>query len=512
MKRSARGPGRVNGGLPVQVESGSDVIECRIYTGRVESYPGPPGTPRRGGCMPMSLPKKCRPLHWLLACSLAAGVLAGCGTVETRPAAPGPAQASRDSRIQQAADLLQAGASLTGAARTANAAQVDRLLSQLDDATLSREAAALAGDDPLYAYVGRALLRRGLPLPRPFNRGGWSFDAGNRPPADRDGYRPPMKLAVLLPLSGSLATAASPVRDGLMAAYYGENRRRPDIRFYDTAVGAVVAYDRAVAEGNDFVVGPLGRDEVSTLFAKGTLPVPVLALNRGNVQPPAGTASFSLSPEDEGIAAAEYLLARGARRVLVVGGDDSQRRAVASLRERLGERGATVTDVASEGTADFAPFAAKQGGIDAVFLAVKGSSARTLMPRLALAGLADRPRVATSQLLSGTGKPEQDRVLDGIAFPSETWTTRGVRGLPSAASVGATLPTARGPAARLFAFGHDAWLLTAYLEHLALSDDGQVDGATGTLRIDGFGNVQRTPSWLTFSSGVAVPLADAGRR
>ena len=350
-------------------------------------------------------------------------------------------------------------------------------------------------------------------MPRPFDRGDWQFNAGNRPAADRDGYRPPMKLAVLLPLSGSLATAASPVRDGLLAAYYGENRRRPDLHFYDTAAGAVAAYDRAVAEGNDFVVGPLARDEVSALFARATLPVPVLALNRGTGQPPAGNASFSLSPEDEGIAAAEYLLDKRARRVLVIaGGEDIQRRAVASLRERLGERGATVTDVAGEGTADFAPFASKDGGIDAVFLAVKGNGARALMPKLALAGLADRPRVATSQLLSGTGKPEQDRVLDGIAFPSETWTTRGVRGLPSAASVGANLPTARGPAARLFAFGYDAWLLTAYLEHLALSDDGQIAGATGTLRIDGFGNVQRTPSWSTFSSGVAVPLADAGRR
>ena len=451
-------------------------------------------------------------LHWSLALAIGAAVLGGCTTVETRPATV-PVQAQRDARIQQASDLVQAGMTLGGGARAANDAQIDRLLSQLDNATLAREAALLAVGDPLYHYAGRALLRRGLALPRPFDRTAWQFSAGNRPEADRDGYRPPMKLAVLLPLSGSLAPAAAPVRDGLLAAYYGESRRRPDIQFYDTAAGAVAAYDRAVAEGNDFVVGPLGRDEVSALFARAALPVPVLALNRGIAQPPAGTASFSLSPEDEGIAAAEYLLNRGARRVLVIaGGDETQRRAVASLRERLGERGAAVTDVAGEGSSDFAPFASREGGIDAVFLAVKGSSARTLMPRLALAGLADRPRVATSQLLSGTGKPEQDRVLDGIAFPSESWTTGGVRGLPSAASVGATLATARGAAARLFAFGHDAWLLTAYLEHLALSPDGQIAGATGTLRIDGFGNVQRTPSWSTFSSGVAVPLADAGRR
>ena len=29
--------------------------------------------------------------------------------------------------------------------------------------------------------------------------------------------------------------------------------------------------------------------------------------------------------------------------------------------------------------------------------------------------------------------------------------------------------------------------------------------------IDGFGNVQRTPAWSTFSGGRPVPLADAGR-
>jgi hypothetical protein len=86
-----------------------------------------------------------------------------------------------------------------------------------------------------------------------------------------------------------------------------------------------------------------------------------------------------------------------------------------------------------------------------------------------------------------------------------------VRGLPSAAVTAVTLPNAKGPAARLFAFGFDAWLITAYLEQLATSAKG-MEGATGVLRIDGFGNVQRMPAWSTFSSGVAVPLADAARR
>ncbi|WP_386664894.1 penicillin-binding protein activator [Lysobacter korlensis] len=453
-----------------------------------------------------------RRLHRICAIAVLAAALGGCATTAPQQAGEPPASVREPQQIDEARALVRAGEQLSGAARNANDAEVERLLSQLDNAALARAAAAMPEGDPLYNYAGRALLRRGLALPRPFDRAAWKFDAGNRPAADRDGYRPPVRLGVLLPLTGELAVAAAPVRDGLLAAYYSEQRRRPEITFYDTAGGAMGAYDRAVAAGSDFVIGPLGREEVSAVFQRGNLPVPVLALNRGTVNPPAGNASFSLSPEDEGLAAAEYLLARGARRVLAIGGaDDTQRRAIAALRERLTERGGTVTDVASGSTEDFAPFAQKEGGIDAVFLATRGSTARTLMPKLALAGLGDRPRVATSQLQSGTGKAEQDRVLDGIAFPTEPWTTRGVRGLPSAGSVGQRLPSARGPAARLFAFGVDAWLLTAYLEHLALASDGRVEGATGVLRVDGFGNVQRTPAWSTFSGGNPVPLSDAGR-
>jgi hypothetical protein len=62
--------------------------------------------------------------------------------------------------------------------------------------------------------------------------GVWTLDA--RAPAEADGYRPPERLAMLLPLSGEAARAAAPVRDGFLAGYYGENRRRPEISFYDT--------------------------------------------------------------------------------------------------------------------------------------------------------------------------------------------------------------------------------------------------------------------------------------
>ncbi|MGY0618414.1 penicillin-binding protein activator [Lysobacter sp. A378] len=443
---------------------------------------------------------------WLFALITAIVLLGGC--VSMSPTSPRTGQGAQHPLVTQASELLQSGA---------DNQQIDALLAQLDDDTLARQAAALPVGDPLYSHLARALLQRGLALPRPLDRARWRFDAGNRPPADaRDGYRPPVKLGVLLPLSGDISAAAAPVRDGFLAGYYAESRRRPEVAFYDThgtAGGAVAAYDQAVAAGNDFVVGPLSRTGVDAVFRRGALPVPLLALNQGQVAPPAGNASFSLSPEDEGIAAADLLVKRGAKRVLVVAdSDDQARRAVEALRERLAGQGVVVTDVLSAGIADLTPFVQKEGGVDAIFLALRGSAARELVPRLAMAGLAGKPIVATSQLISDTGEADQDRVLDGIAFPGGTWTSGGhVPGLPSAASAAQTVSTARGGGARLFAFGYDAWLLTVYLDRLSQSADAYVAGATGALSIDASGNVQRVPAWLTFSGGVVVSLGNGNR-
>ena len=414
-----------------------------------------------------------------------------------------------------AADRARAGVTLNGAERSDNQRAITRLLSGLDDATLSSRTAALPAGDPLYNHAGRALIARGLPLPRPFDRdAAWQLDTGKRPAADADGYRPPVKMAVLLPLTGNLATASAPVRDGLLAGYYGETRRRPQIDFIDTkgnAAGAIAAYDKAVASGADFVVGPLGRDEVDALFHRDQLQLPLLALNRGKDTPPAGSAGFSLAPEDDGIMAAEYLLSRERRNVLVIASnDEAGRRASTAFKERFGERGGKVAASisVSDTPADIGAQLRQATGVDAVLLAVKGNQARALAPQLALAGLAAVSRVGTSQLIANTGKADEDMALDGIAFPSEAWTSRGVAGLPAASSLASTLPTARGGAARLFAFGYDAWKITAYLEKLANSTGAGLSGATGTLHLDGFGNVLRTPAWSTFSGGHPTAIGD----
>lgn len=345
-----------------------------------------------------------------------------------------------------------------------------------------------------------------------------------RLPADTDGYRPPLKLAVLLPLSGDMSRAALPVRDGLLAGYYAENRRRPEITFHDTVGGVDAAYDQAVANGADFVVGPLGRAEVDALYSRQSLPIPVLALNRGELPPPPGNASFALAPEDDGVAAAEYAISRGARRVLsLADDDDSMRRAAAAFRARLEELDGTVVvelvvnaTPGAMGTA-LQTAATTDGGIDAVFLAVRPSQAGAIVAQLADVGLGGKLRIGTSALAGARPADTSGHALDGIAFPSDAWSVQYVAGLPSSVTAASMLATARGSAQRLFAFGYDAWLLTAFLERLATNPAASVAGATGTLRIDADGNVVRTPAWSSWNGSNALPLGnnpppvDAGR-
>ncbi len=417
--------------------------------------------------------------------------------------------------FEAAGELAWQLESLDRAARAASVRRIDALLSKLADAELAAASGAVPVGHPVYLYAGRALTQRGLPLPRPYDRTASTPGLESLPPAERDGYRPPLRLAALLPLSGPMAAAGQSVRDGLLAGYYAENRRRPQIRFHDTAGadGVRRALLQAREEGAQMLVGPLTRDEVNVLFALPDLDLPVVALNRGTVPPPPGSAAFALSPEDEGAAAADRLLDRGLRRVLVVTqADDTAQRALGAFRERLQARGGEAINVVtvSEGNPDYVP--ALQSALagarpDALFLSLKAAQARLLSSQMDTAGLIGVPRVATSLILSGANL-RMDTELDGIEYPELPWLLGMRGGLPDPDTIGQTLPSAQGGGARLFAFGMDAWMLVAYLDQLSGDPGAELRGATGELQLDGFGGIQRRPAWAVFSGGRSRPALD----
>ena len=332
-------------------------------------------------------------------------------------------------------------------------------------------------------------------------------------PPGEDGYRPPARLAVLLPMSGNLAGAGQSVRDGFLAAYYAEARARPDLKFYDsagTAAGAQAALAKAIADDAQMIVGPLTREEVNAVIG-GNGALPTLLLNRGSRPPPKGSASFALLPEDEGMFAADRLADRGARNVLVIAArTDSASRSVAAFRSRLQERGGTVVgDLPVAGeipdlSAQLSGFMAAATPPQAVFLALDAAPARTIAAQLKASALANLPRVATAQILNGTGS-KGDVELDGIEYPDLPWLLGQGGSLPEAGGLAKSLPGARGGGQRLFAFGADAWRLVAYFERLYNDPSFAIAGATGELQIAINGGVTRAPAWAVFSGGRGRP-------
>ena len=79
----------------------------------------------------------------------------------------------------------------------------------------------------------------------------------------------PSQIALLLPLSGRAEAFGVAVRDGFIAAYLQQNAAgRPQLKIYDVAAESVAsAYNRAIADGAGFVVGPLLKDEVAAVSA-----------------------------------------------------------------------------------------------------------------------------------------------------------------------------------------------------------------------------------------------------
>ena len=162
----------------------------------------------------------------------------------------------------------------------------------------------------------------------------------------------PRQVALLLPLSGRNATAGRAVQNGFFGAYYGASLGLEDaqeVRVYDVVQsgGAPAAYNQALADGAQFIVGPLVRQQVNELAVQPTLPVPVLALNyaQDERRMPPGMFQFALAPEDEAAAAARRAVLDGRRRALaLVPNNDWGRRLLASFANELAAQGGQLLE------------------------------------------------------------------------------------------------------------------------------------------------------------------------
>jgi len=331
------------------------------------------------------------------------------------------------------------------------------------------------------------------------------------------------QVAMLLPLSGRAAPAGTAVRDGFLGAYYDDGGAdRPRIRVYDVAErDAPSAYLQALADGSDFVVGPLTREEVSALATLADGRATTLALNflPDGVQVPDRFYQYALSPEDEARLAARRIAADGrASGVTLAPQSDWGRRVAAAFAEEFTANGGQVVEQAdyTPSTADFNQIlrgllrttgqrgSSPRPDAQFIFVAAQPVHGRLIRTQLRFNYASALPMYATSDIYDPAGPGNID--LDGVIFPDMPWVID-----PTGASASAheaadrAFPGRGGQLSRLYAFGYDAYRLVGELPRMKSGTVGPLAGATGRLAVDAQGRVRRELDWAQIVDGRAVP-------
>jgi len=333
----------------------------------------------------------------------------------------------------------------------------------------------------------------------------------------------PVQVALLLPLSGRAAAAGGAVRDGFLGAYYDDGgTARPRVRVYDVAErDAPSAYLQALADGSDFVVGPLTREEVAALATLADGRATTLALNflPENVQVPDRFYQYALSPEDEARLAARRIAADGhASGVTLAPQSDWGRRVAAAFTEEFTAAGGHVVDQAEylPSTADFNEIirrllrttgqrgSSPRPDAQFIFVAAQPVHGRLIRTQLRFNYASALPMYATSDVYDPAGPGNVD--LDGVIFPDMPWVLDPL-GVAAVArdSAERAFPNRGGQFSRLYAFGYDAYRLVRELPRLRNGNAGPLPGVSGRLAVDAQGRVRRELDWAQIVGGRISP-------
>lgn len=320
-------------------------------------------------------------------------------------------------------------------------------------------------------------------------------------------------IAVLLPESGRFESPAALIRAGLLAAHaeHPAHAQR-ELRFYDDSnpQHTLELYQKAVAEGAGWVIGPLTKESLGQISTLDKLPVPVLALNQLDAPKTSGgnLFEFAILPEDEAAMIADYAHAQGFGRALVIHPSGSWgERSLAGFKARLTNLGGTVVEtlmydpahaddakllepvLINEGRASSgrnAPGARLRGDIQFIFLAAEAGKARLIWPRLQYSLGSSIPVYTTSRIYEGRPDPLNDLDLLGLKFPDMPWMLDPeTASLPVKRSqVERSLGKLSGTALRLAALGVDAYGVLSSLPRLQQSPLEAHAGVTGAIHLD----------------------------
>ncbi len=357
---------------------------------------------------------------------------------------------------------------------------------------------------------------------------------------------PTRRIAVLLPFSGELTSAAEAIRQGMLAAYYRAtpSARPHRLEFIDIGPdgqNVIRAYREAVDNGAGMVVGPLTKSNVANLVTNTSIDVPTLALNRIDDTPVDKPLfyQFSLAPEDDAEAIAALASALGYRQAVVFAaandwGARVGRAFAVSFETHDGEvieQGRYPLDQEDLG----APIRAllnldrsearyerlrritgsrfifeerRRQDIDMVFMAAFDDSARLIVPQLRFHRGIDLPVLGTDQSYPASEQDIVNADLSGTLITRMPWLLDN-GSMPSITNIKASLlevyPDRRQE--RLVAFGVDTYQLLGTYQALDANQALELPGATGQLNIDAENRIQRRLPAMRITNRGLTPIA-----
>lgn len=346
----------------------------------------------------------------------------------------------------------------------------------------------------------------------------------------------PTRLAILLPLTGQLASSSEQIRRGIMAAHFA-SESNVELLFLDTNTADIqTRYQQAVDLNSQFVLGPLRQSEVTRLAESEFLPIPVLAINRvsdENVAVPEKFYQFGLPIEDEINLIANHILDKGEERGLLLLPDNSNGdRALEEFESVFNLQDADIQRVVRyrEGGDYAKPVqemlgidqsiqrhsrleqltgvsmefqARRRQDIDFIFFIADPATARRIKPFIDFYYAHDVAKYSTSRIYRGVEDEVQNNDLNNVQFPTIPF-------LVSDNQINSDLDNAldnqwqdskQGIAASLFALGYDSYQIIPELSKLRYFPNYRQTGMSGKLLVNEQGHVLRELPWAKFTSG-----------
>lgn len=338
----------------------------------------------------------------------------------------------------------------------------------------------------------------------------------------------PKKIFVLLPLQGQYGDSGQAIRNGFMGAFYANKSHKgtpPAIKVIDTSNQNInAAYQQALSQGADLIVGPLDKDQVQTLIKGTSLTVPTLALNAVTDKNIPNLFQFGLSQLDEADQVAQRAFRDGHRRALVIAPAGNWGAGIAArFKSRWQTEGGVVVDQLNYqqsaqlsekirqvlhvsppvGKKSAPVLVRRRQDIDMIFLLAEPARAREIAPLLKFYYAGNLPVYATSSIYSGTKNTTQDSDLDNIQFADMPWV---LGGLPNdlaslQQNVSDLWKTSYSRNPKLYALGADAFALSLHLNQIDQNPIQGIRGATGTLYLRDNQKIYRELPWAKMREG-----------